>query len=98
MEDVSCITNDPYALYVGYTSMCMSCKIRLYEVEKISHLISNMKFYKMDVNENKDLVYDLKISKIPFFILSKDGKVSEIFYTYNSVEELYIKLIRFIRG
>lgn len=98
MEDVSCITNDPYALYVGYTPTCMSCKIRLYEVEKISHLISNMKFYQMDVNDNKKIVQDLKIRKIPFFILSKDGIVSEIFYTYNSVEELYIKLIRFTRG
>ena len=98
MEEISYVTNDSYAIYVGYTSTCMSCKIRLYEVEKISHLIKEMKFYQMDVNENKNLVYDLKISKIPFFILSKDGVVEDIFYTYKSVEELYIKLIRFIRG
>ena len=98
MKEINYITSDSYALYVGYTQTCMSCKIRLYEVEKVSQLLKEMSFYQMDVNENKDLVLDLKISKIPFFILSKNGNVEEIFYTYRSVEELYIKLLRFIRG
>ena len=53
MEEISYITNDSYAIYVGYTSTCMSCKIRLYEVEKISHLIKEMKFREEIENGEK---------------------------------------------
>ena len=98
MKKVTRIENDKFALYVGYSQTCLSCEIRMFEVSKVSPLVKELTCYKMDVNEAKDLISDLKICKIPFFILSKDGQVVDVFYTYKSVEDLFIKLVKFVRS
>ena len=89
---------DKLAFYVGGVSTCASCQIRKAEIKMIEKLIPKINFYEINANNAKDLLKEQKISKIPFFMISCDGKIKEVFYTYPSVESLYIKLLKLVRS
>lgn len=94
MTEANKIKNDHLALYIGTNNLCMSCKIRKEELLYLESKLTNVKFYELDVNMCQELVIKYQIKKIPFFIISKDGMVIDLFYTYPSLEHLYYKLVK----
>ena len=92
------IENDELAFYVSYNPMCLSCNMRYEEISNLEKLLKNIKFYAFDVFEGDSVLQDLKISKTPFFMISRNGIVIDIFYVYPNLERLYLKLYKLLRS
>ena len=58
-----------------YAQWCGPCKMIAPLVDDLSKEIDNVKFVKIDVDENPDLITQYSIFSIPTFLLFKDGQV-----------------------
>lgn len=58
-----------------YADWCGPCKITSPLIDEISEEKKDMKFVKIDVDQNADLASQYSIFSIPTFIIFKDGKV-----------------------
>jgi hypothetical protein len=98
MIEVKEITNDQVAFYIGGVSSCASCQIRKEEIKRLEVMMPEINFYEINANEAKSLLLEQKISKIPFFMISCNNQIQEIFYTYPSLGALYMKLLKLVRS
>ena len=98
MRETLGIMSDEVAFYIGGVITCASCQIRKKEILELEKLLPNIQFYEINANQSRELLLEQKISKIPFFMISLNGKIQEIFYTYPSLMALYIKLRRLVRS
>jgi len=76
---------------------CMPCLMMTPIIEKLSEKFQGkIKFGKINVNENQDLVRKYNVSSIPNFTLLKNGKIVEQFIGSCSSEEFEEKLKKFL--
>ncbi|MCS7121577.1 MAG: thioredoxin [Archaeoglobaceae archaeon] len=58
-----------------YADWCMPCRYLSPILEKLEKEFKEVKFYKLNVDEEKDLAFELGISSIPTVLFFKKGKV-----------------------
>ncbi len=93
MEVTKTIKHDQFAFYIGTALMCKKCEINLEKIKIIKKHFKNYNFYQIDASNASDLIKQYKITNAPFFIISKDGLVKEIFYSIDDFVLLAKKLL-----
>ncbi|WP_439425560.1 thioredoxin [Oenococcus alcoholitolerans] len=58
-----------------WATWCTPCKIQSPILEKLSDELTDVKFGKVDVDQNKETASDLGIRAIPTLIIKKDGQI-----------------------
>ena len=58
-----------------YADWCGPCKVTSPLIDEISEEKKDMKFVKVDVDQNSNLASQYSVFSIPTFIIFKDGKV-----------------------
>jgi len=58
-----------------YADWCGPCKITTPVIEELSNEMPNIKFIKINVDQNPNLASKYSVFSIPTFIIFKDGKV-----------------------
>lgn len=58
-----------------YAQWCSPCKMTRPIIEQLAEEIKNVKFVKVDVDQNQELSSQHQIFSIPTFLIFKDGKV-----------------------
>jgi thioredoxin 1 len=62
-----------------WATWCGPCKAIAPEFEKLSESFPQIKFYKVDVDEQADVAQELNVRAMPTFMFFKDGlKVNEV--------------------
>lgn len=67
-----------YVLIDFWAEWCMPCKRLLPIMEAVSEQNKNIKFVKINVDDNPDLASTYNIRTIPTLILIKNGEIVEI--------------------
>lgn len=57
-----------------FATWCGPCKRIAPTYEKLSEAFTNVKFFKVDVDESPEIVNQYDISAMPTFVFLKDGK------------------------
>lgn len=63
-----------YVLVDFYADWCGPCKMTAPIIEELANEISDVKFVKVNVDENPELASNYQVFSIPTFIIFKDGK------------------------
>jgi thioredoxin 1 len=58
-----------------YADWCGPCKMTSPIIEELANEVKEVKFVKVNVDENPDLASQYNIFSIPTFLMFKDGKV-----------------------
>jgi thioredoxin 1 len=58
-----------------YADWCGPCKMTSPIIEELANEVKEVKFVKVNVDENPDLASQYNIFSIPTFLIFKDGKV-----------------------
>lgn len=58
-----------------WATWCTPCRIQAPILEKASGDLPEVGFFKVDVDQNKDLAQAYSVQAIPTLLISKDGKV-----------------------
>lgn len=104
-ENVSELANGEFEEFISegialvdfFAEWCMPCLMLAPIIEELSEKFGGkIKFGKVDIDSNRELVHRFEISSIPNLILFKDGKPVERFIGLMSAEELEEKLRKFI--
>jgi thioredoxin 1 len=76
MQEINAETNinDGMVFVDFWAEWCAPCRMMSATFEKLSADHSDIKFYKNNVEEYKDLARKMNINSIPTFIMFKDGK------------------------
>lgn len=81
-----------------FAEWCGPCKLTGPIIDQLAEEIKTVKFVKIDVDKNPDLVSQHSVFSIPTFILLKDGKVVSQFVGAQSKESFLQELKKVIRG
>lgn len=58
-----------------YATWCGPCKMTGPIIEQLSEEMKNVKFVKVDVDQNQELTSQYQVFSIPTFVVFKDGQV-----------------------
>lgn len=81
-------TNKGVVLTDFWATWCGPCRMQSPVIDKLSEEISNVKFTKVDVDENPNVSAKFNIHSIPTLIIKKDGKVVDTIVGYHTLEQL----------
>lgn len=62
-----------------YAEWCAPCKVTSPLIDELSEEYKNIKFLKIDVDQNPDLAQQYSIFSIPTFMIFKSGQVASQF-------------------
>lgn len=62
------------ALITFYAQWCAPCKRMAPIVEELSEQLADVAFFKIDINESRDLINEYGIKAVPAVLLFKDGQ------------------------
>ena len=68
-------TSEGVTLTDFWATWCGPCRMQSPVVEQLSEEMDDVKFTKMDVDENQETAKDLGIMAIPSLLIKKDGKI-----------------------
>ena len=68
------LNNKGYSLVDFWAPWCGPCRMMVPIFEELSNEVKNVKFCKVNVDENQDISSGYRVSSIPCFILFKEGK------------------------
>ncbi|KRL28578.1 thioredoxin [Limosilactobacillus frumenti DSM 13145] len=71
-----------------WATWCGPCRMQSPVVEKLSEEMTNVKFFKMDVDQNPEVPRSFQIMSIPTLLIKKDGQVVDKVIGYHSKEQL----------
>jgi len=70
------VLNQKVLVFVDfYADWCGPCKMTAPIIEELANEVKEVKFVKVNVDENPDLASQYNIFSIPTFLIFKDGKV-----------------------
>lgn len=84
---------DTTAFYL-YTPMCGTCMVASKIMEVVEHIVPNISIGKANMNYMESLAIEYKIESVPCLLISKHGKVVEKVYAFQSVQNIYGKLVK----
>lgn len=61
-----------------FADWCGPCKMLGPVLQEVSEELTDVKFYKVNVDDNNELAYKFKVSSIPTVIVFKDGKPLQV--------------------
>ncbi len=71
-----------------WATWCGPCRMQSPVVEKLSEEMDDVKFFKMDVDQNPEVPRSFQIMSIPTLLIKKDGQVVDKVIGYHSKEQL----------
>lgn len=71
-----------------WATWCGPCRMQSPVVEKLSEDMTDVKFFKMDVDQNPEVPRSFQIMSIPTLLIKKDGQVVDKVIGYHSKEQL----------
>ena len=81
-------TNNGVALIDFWATWCGPCKMQSPVIEQLAEERQDVKFYKMDVDQNQNTAKNLGIMAIPTLIIKKDGNIVDRITGYTPKEKL----------
>lgn len=78
-----------------WATWCGPCRMQSPVVEKLEEEMKDVKFTKMDVDENPNTPQSFGIMAIPTLLIKKDGEVVEKVVGYHSKEQLAETLAKY---
>lgn len=73
--EVEVLKNKGIVLVDFYAQWCGPCKMTGPIIEKLAEEVKNVKFVKVDVDQNQELTSQYQVFSIPTFLIFKDGQV-----------------------
>ena len=74
-ETYSKETSKGLVLVDFWAEWCGPCKMLAPIIDELSNELNNVKFTKLNIDENQDIASELNITAIPTLVLYKDGVV-----------------------
>lgn len=71
-----------------FANWCGPCKMLSPIIEELASELTNVKFYKLDVDQEEELAYEYRIMSIPTLLIFEDGKLTQTLVGFKSKEEL----------
>lgn len=75
-----------------YASWCGPCKMLAPIIEELSEELTNISFYKLDVDALEEIAYEYKIMSIPTLLIFEKGKLIKTLVGFKTKEELLSEL------
>ena len=85
-------TNEVTAFYL-YTPMCGTCAVASKMMDVTEKVIPNVPMGKANLNYIEQIAYDYQIESVPCLLISENGKLREKIYAFQSVPNLYEKIL-----
>lgn len=82
------MTKEKAVLYL-YTPMCGTCAVASKMMEVVEQVSPALALGKMNLNFAEQLAYEYEIESVPCLLITKNGKVQEKVYAFESVVNLY---------
>lgn len=87
-QDFEQETKDGVVLTDFWATWCGPCKMQSPVIEQLAEERQDVKFTKMDVDNNQETAKDLGIMAIPTLLIKKDGKIVDRLTGYTPKEKL----------
>lgn len=71
-----------------WATWCGPCKMQSPVIEELSEEMSDVEFYKVDVDENNETAKEFGIMSIPTLLIKKDGEVVDKLVGFHSKDQL----------
>lgn len=71
-----------------FATWCGPCRMLSPVMENVSNEVSDVDFYKIDVDENEALAMKFQISSIPCLVLLKDGEAKSRILGYRPLNDI----------
>ncbi|MBM3234164.1 thioredoxin [Candidatus Pacearchaeota archaeon] len=91
------VISKPIALVDFFAEWCMPCVMMAPVIEELASKLKQVKFAKVNVDENSNLSQKFKIMSIPCLIIFKDGKEAERIIGSQQAEMVEEKLKKWLK-
>jgi thioredoxin 1 len=75
--------------YYLYAPMCGTCAVASKMLDVVIQLLPDLPIGKANLNFTGSLPYDLQIESVPCLVITKEGKITNKVYAFQSVPYLY---------
>ena len=82
------INSNEVVLVDFFATWCMPCRKMFSILEHVEKQHSDVRFYKVDIDENEEIAKELKIFSIPTVVAFKDGEIVNTSVGLKSVNEI----------
>lgn len=83
------VLNEEKTVFVDfYATWCMPCKAMSPVIEEVAKEYKEVKFVKVDVDENEEIALEYNVMSIPTMIIMKNGKVTKNFVGVTKKEDI----------
>ena len=83
------IQNNQYVLLDFYATWCMPCKMQSEIIAELKERnLQDLSIYKIDVDDNEDIVNDYQIVSVPTLVMYKQGELVKRYVGVAKLEDI----------